>query len=72
MSQRGSGLRNRFRQGTGTYSTSGKGRTADSYGEYNQGRCIREDMIASHRINATENDDLKVQVERDRRLAGGT
>lgn len=43
-----SGLRNRRRDGRGTYSTLRKGRTADHYGQVRNGSCT--DVIGGHPI----------------------
>lgn len=44
-SRRGSGLRNRHRNGRGTYSRQNKIARADRYGKYENGRCLYPDHI---------------------------
>lgn len=45
-----SGLRNRRRTGKGTYCLQRKGRRADSYGQYAQGRMLKSETIAGTTI----------------------
>lgn len=59
MGRRSSGLRNRNRQGVGPYASKGKGRTRDSYGAYDRGRCVKPDTIAGRIMEAVNQDDLK-------------
>jgi len=47
------GLRNRFRNGRGTYSRRAKGKIADSYGSYVNGRATRGENIAGKSIATT-------------------
>lgn len=56
MGRKSSGLRNRNRAGTGPYSAYAKSRSKDSYGEYQNGRCVVRDNIAGHTLDATRQD----------------
>lgn len=47
-SKRGSGLRNRFRSGKSTYCVKHKGRRADRYGSFTNGKQQGVDTIAGH------------------------
>jgi hypothetical protein len=51
MSRKRTGLRNRFRNGRGKYSTTHKARKADRYGEYSTGKLIRSELIAGNVIS---------------------
>lgn len=46
MSRKRTGLRNRFRNGQGTYSRLDKASTADRYGEWKYGQQTRSEKIA--------------------------
>lgn len=48
MARKRTGLRNRHRSGRSTYSAQNKCRQADMYGEYQNGRQLKNDVIASH------------------------
>lgn len=48
--RRRTGLRNRFRDGKGTYSEQGKRRTADRYGGFEQGRQKSVEVINGRQV----------------------
>ena len=49
MARKRTGLRNRYRSGgRSTYSTERKARSSDMYGEYQNGRQVKNDVIAGH------------------------
>lgn len=51
MARKRSGLRNRYRAGgRSAYSVQRKARTADRYGEYANGRQVKQDVIAGHAL----------------------
>jgi hypothetical protein len=54
MTRRRTGLRNRRRQGVGTYSAQGKARAADRYGRFSMGVPQSSDSIAGHSVWAVK------------------
>ena len=51
MGRKRTGLRNRRRSGgRSVYSVERKARTADRYGEYQNGRQVKQDVIAGHAL----------------------
>ncbi len=59
IGRRHTGLRNRFRNGRSSYSVKGKGRRADRYGAWEQGRQRTPDIIAGHSISYRTTIDLR-------------
>ena len=51
MARKRTGLSNRFRSGRSTYSIKGKGKNADKYGSYTQGRIQTNESIAGRSIS---------------------
>jgi len=48
--RRGSGLRNRHRNGKHSYSRKGKGSSRDSYGKFDNGRRVQPEKIAGRTV----------------------
>lgn len=62
MGRKHTGLRNRYRTGRSTYSVLNKGRRADRYGAFEQGRQRSPDIIAGHSVSYRTTIDLREPV----------
>jgi hypothetical protein len=60
VSRKRTGLRNRFRNGRGPYSINRKARTADMYGEYQNGKQVKQDVIAGHVLVTHDRIDRRI------------
>lgn len=55
MARKRTGLRNRYRQGgRSTYSVERKARSADMYGKYQNGRQVKNDVVAGRALSTHE------------------
>lgn len=71
MARKRTGLRNRRRHGRGPYSVERKARTADMYGEYQNGKQVKMDVIAGRvlvahdKISRRAVDPVRIVTETD-------